>query len=50
MLVPGFHPLCLPCVFPAGAGFMDLGISQEAPGCLDGLTLHITVLPSILTQ
>lgn len=29
---------------------MDLGISEEALWYLDGLTLYITVLPSILTQ
>lgn len=29
---------------------MDLGISEEALWSLDGLTLYITLLPSILTQ
>lgn len=50
MLVPSFLPLFLPRAFPVGAGFMDLDISEEALWCLDGLTLYITILPSILTQ
>ena len=52
MLVPGFLPSFLPRVFPAGARFMDLGISEEALWSLDGNPVHHrpTLHPDTVTE